>query len=403
MMTRFFACVALFAAVPLAGCSIKIGGDDDPPVPISGAGGAAGAAGFGGVSGGSGGCPSGQDRVDGRCVESWRRYEPSVRVDFNNVVVYGEMPTQLSLPDPPKSGFRLIVPPQDMGPGEEKSMCIAWAYPSALRHKHVYSARLYTTGGLHHSNMFGMVHHPMLGPSPYPACNPGQSDLFSHVGEIAQGIIPDVLFANSTQVVGGEQLVFAPGMGFKLTTDGREVATSIHFLNPSNERKRVEIVYDFYTMPPEKVVNDLVPYYYDNFAFEIAANTTADITTTCNLFGAGNIVSLMPHTHERAKQFTVDLLMNDGSEQRIYTGGSFDLESDIEVFAQPIDLTNARQIRHTCTVQNDLGAPIRYGNGTNEMCTLFGYMYPPSAQSLGIVQQNANGACAAANIGSNRK
>ncbi len=396
-MTKFFACMAILGALPLVACSIKIGGGDDAPVPASGAGGAAGRAG----AGGSSGCPSGQDSIDGRCVESWRRYEPLARVDLNNVVVYGEMPTQLSLPDPPKSGFRLIVPPQDMGPGEEKSMCIAWAYPK-LRNQHVYSARLYTTGGLHHSNMFGMVQHPTLGPSPYPACNQGQSDLFAHAGEIAQGIIPDVLFANSTQVIGGEQLVFAPGMGFKITTDGREVATSIHFLNPSSERKRVEIVYDFYTMPLDKVEKDLVPYYYDNFSFEIAANTTADITTTCNLFGAGNIVSLMPHTHQRAKEFTVDLLMNDGSEKRIYTGGTFDLESDIEVFDQPIDLANARQIRHTCTVQNELGAPIRYGNGTNEMCTLFGYLYPPSAQSLGIVQEGSSN-CTAMNIGAGRK
>jgi hypothetical protein len=388
----------MLTALPLVACSFEIGGDNDPPVSRSGG---AGGAGIAGAGGGSPGCPSGQEFVDTRCVESWRRYEPSARLDFNNVVAYGEMPTELSLPEPPKSGFRLIVPPQDLGPGDEKSLCVAWAYPE-LHNKHVYSARLYTTGGLHHSNMFGMAHNPMLGPSPYPVCHPGQSDLFAHAGEIAQGVIPDVLFANSTQVIGGEQLVFAAGMGFEVTTDGREVATSIHFLNPGTERKRVEVVYDFYTMPISKVEKELVPYYYDNFSFQVPANGTADITTTCNLFGAGNIVSLMPHTHQRAKQFTVDLLMNDGTEQRIYTGGVFDLESDIEVFDQPIDLANARQIRHTCTVQNELSAPIKYGNGTNEMCTLFGYMYPPSAQSLGIVQ-NANGECAATNIGAYRK
>ena len=72
------------------------------------------------------------------------------------------------------------------------------------------------------------------------------------------------------------------------------------------------------------------------------------------------------------------------------------------MFDQPIDLANARQIRHTCTVQNDLAAPINYGIGTDEMCTLFGYLYPPSAQSLGIVQ-NANGECSAVNIGANRQ
>ena len=151
----------MLCAISLAACSLRIGGSDEQ---LSGSAGAGGA-GVGGVGGGPGNCGSGRDFIDGRCVESWRRYDPPARVDFNNVVVYGEMPTELSLPEPPKSGFRLIVQPQNLGPGEEKSTCFAWAYPQ-LRNRYVYAARLYTTGGLHHSNMFGMVHNPTLGPSP---------------------------------------------------------------------------------------------------------------------------------------------------------------------------------------------------------------------------------------------
>jgi len=36
------------------------------------------------------------------------------------------------------------------------------------------------------------------------------------------------------------------------------------------------------------------------------------------------------------------------------------------------------------------------------MCTLFGYLYPPPAQGLGLVQ-SADGTCSAVNIGLNRK
>jgi hypothetical protein len=43
------------------------------------------------------------------------RYEPQTRIDFDNVVSYGGAPT-LRLPDPPKSGFRLVVPPMDLEP-----------------------------------------------------------------------------------------------------------------------------------------------------------------------------------------------------------------------------------------------------------------------------------------------
>ena len=322
---------AVSAALPLVACSFKIGGSDEE-------GGAAGAAGKGGAGGGTGNCKAGEEFFQGRCVDPTHRYEPKARIDFDNVVSYGEMPRSSCLPDPPKSGFRLVVEPQVLGPGEERSTCIAWGYPE-LVHRHVYAARLYVNTGLHHSNMFGMPLHPTLGASPYPGCNPQQADLFAHQNEILNGTIPDVLFANSTQVVGGEVLLFAPGMGFKLTTDGREVATTIHFLNPSTTEQRIEVVYDFFTMPADQVVNDLVPYYFDNFSFQVPPSSTQDVSLTCGPLAGGNLVSLMPHTHKRARAFTVDLIAEDGSEKRIYEGGDYDLESDIVVFAKPIAWT----------------------------------------------------------------
>lgn len=391
---------ALFGLVslPLVGCSISIGTPSDEASGGKSASGGSGG-GSGSSSGGTGNCAAGQEWFEGRCVDPLRRYEPTARIDFNNVVSYGEAPQLLNLPDPPHSGFRLIVAPRTLPPGVDIETCVAWAYP-ALVHTHVYAARVYVNTGLHHSNMYGMPLDATLGPSPYPDCNTGQSDLFAHVNQILGGTIPDVLFANSTQIQGGEQIVFPPGMAFRLTTDGREVASSIHFLNTGAQDQRIEVVYDFFTMPADKVTTELVPYYFDNFAFSVPPSTTADVTTTCNVFG-GNLVSLMPHTHQRAQNFTVDLLATDGTEQRIYTRGDFDTDSHITVFPQPISLDGISQIRHTCTIQNDLTTPIVYGIGTNEMCTLFGYMYPPQDQVLGVVLNNAT-TCTAINIGANR-
>src|SRR6185503_13333845 len=181
------------------------------------------------------------------------RYEPATRIDFDNVVSYGDAPA-LDLPEPPKSGFRLVVPPMDLEPGEELEDCRAWAYPS-IKHKNVYAARLYTSGSLHHSNMYGTA-IPASGPSLYPACSQAQIDAFS-VPDLENIIY--VLFANSTQIESGEQIVFEPGMAFKLTTEGREVTTNIHWLNPTSRRIRSEVVYDFYTMPDELVEIELVP------------------------------------------------------------------------------------------------------------------------------------------------
>jgi hypothetical protein len=344
-------------------------------------------------------CAAGEELANGACVESLRRYEPAERIDFDNVVAYGGMPKNLVLPDPPKSGFRLVVPPRTLAPTEEVEDCQAWAYPN-IKYMNVYAARLYTTGGLHHSNMYG-VPLSSSGPSPYPACNSGQADLFTQVPNWLAGNITDVLFANSTQIDGGEQIVFHPGMAFSITTEGREVATTIHWLNVTANDVTSETVYDFFTMPDDQVTQPLVPFVFENESFRIPPHSVGEITTTCDLVEHGNIVSIMPHTHKRATAFTVDLLRGDGSSERIFEAGSFDTSSDIRVLDAPVSLEGFTQIRHQCTVNNDLSDTIVWGIGQNEMCTLFGYLYPPTAQLLGYVGSGDN--CLALDLGKSRK
>jgi hypothetical protein len=256
--------------------------------------------------------------------------------------------------------------------------------------------------------MYG-VSFSNVGPSPYPACAPGQGSVFTQVPKFLQGDIMDVLFANSTQIEGGEQIVFAPGMAFKMTTEGREAATSIHWLNVSGEATTSEIVYDFYTMPDELVETEIVPFVFENQAFELPPQQRNDIVTECSLDGTGNIVSIMPHTHKRAVEFEVTLLAKDGTERQIFHDGAFDTDSEITVFPDPISLAGVAGIRHRCAVENDLNRPIIWGTGDDEMCTLFGYMYPPSAEQIGFIggkdpnDPTKQGSCLAVNIGAYRK
>jgi hypothetical protein len=346
-------------------------------------------------------CDRGMEAWRGRCVDPTRRYEPEERIDFDNVVSYRAGQTVLDLPDPPKSGFRLIVPPRILAAGAEVEGCHAWALPD-IRHRFVYAARIYTNGGLHHSNLFG-VPIASSGPSPYPNCTAGQADVGAQLPNLLAGNILDVLFANSTQIEGGEQLVLPAGMAFELTIEGREAATSIHWLNTTTEELRSEIVYDFFTMPEDEVETEIVPFVFETTQIHVEAGTTEDVTTTCDLAApGGNIVSIMPHTHKRATAFDVELLRDDGSADSIFHDGAFDTESDITVFDDPISLEDYSRIRYTCRIRNELDQPIVWGIGDNEMCTLFGYLYPPSAQQLGYVLAGTNG-CATLNLGAMRR
>ncbi|AKT39205.1 hypothetical protein [Chondromyces crocatus] len=326
-------------------------------------------------------CAEGEEAFEGRCVDPITRYEPAQPLDRDNVVAYGEPLTRLSLPPPPKSGFRLIAPPIVVQPGQEISTCVSWPYPT-LNHNVVYAARLYTTPGLHHSNMIAKPVVPEHGPNPYPRCHPGADDPFGAL----PAVIPDVLFANSTQVEEGETLVFPPGTGFVVDTT-REVSTSIHYLNTASEPATIEVVYDYFTMPAEKLVRQVSPFAMSVADFSIPPFATDVVGTTCHVFG-GELVSLMPHTHKYAARFVTDLVRADGRTERLYEENGFDLESDITVYDDAIPLVDGDQMRFECTFRNTTDHDLRFGLGDNEMCILFGYVHPPEKQFVAFSETN---------------
>lgn len=336
-------------------------------------------------------CDEGSVFYQGGCIDPVRRYEPSTQLDANNVVAYGDALTELSLPPPPKSGFRIIAPPRTLDPGAEIDFCLSWPIPD-LTHNIVHSARLYTTGGLHHSNVVAKPLNAQVGPNPYPDCHDGAAD---PVGNIGAGI-PDVLFANSTQVEGQETIAFASGMGYFLDTT-REISTDIHFLNTLSEPRRIEVVYDFFTMPKEDLTQEVAPFVVNVEEFSIPPHTTEVVEANCTSFG-GNIVTIMPHTHDLAQRFTVDLIASDTKETRIFDDGAFDLESDIRRFEPALDISGAERIRHQCTFMNTHDVEVHYGLGINEMCTFFGYIYPPEKQFAGTVTKD-NGPCNSIQLG----
>ena len=318
-------------------------------------------------------CAAGEERFRGRCVDPARRYEPDERLDTDNVSAYGDPFTQTLLPEPPKSGFRIMAPPRLLQPGEEDLFCLSWPYPT-FQNEIIYAGRLYTTPGLHHSNLIAKPIDADTGPNPYPGCHPGASDPFSDIGSG----VPDVLFASSTQVTGEETLAFAPGMGFRVDKT-REIVTNIHLLNTSSEPLLVEVAYDFFTMPEAELENEVAPFTMQVDDFLIPPHSKQTIGSTCKVFG-GNVVSVMPHTHDLRRSFTVDLLDYEGKARDTVSYGAFDASSDIKQFHPPLSLEGIESIRFACAFDNTTDHDVVYGIGEDEMCILFGYMYPVDTQ-----------------------
>lgn len=347
MNSRLFAAHLLAALAVFPGCA-----GDPSPDPLT--------------------CAAGEELFQGACVDSARRYEPAARVDHDNVAAYGDPLTQLKLPDPPRSGFRIVAPPRTLAPGEEVETCLAWPIPATQEHI-IHAGRIYATPGLHHSNVIAKPVDPAVGPNPYPACNPGAADPFSKL----PSVIPDVLFANSTQVVGQETLAFPPGMGFHFDPS-REIATTIHFLNTGTTPQIVEVAYDFFTMPEASLEHEVAPFTLAVNDFLVPPHSIGKVGTDCQVYG-GDVVSLMPHTHKLAQDFTVDLVRGEKAE-RVLESGSYGLESDIHVYDPQISLEGVSSMKFECTFNNTTDHDVVYGIGSNEMCILFGYVYPVNAQ-----------------------
>ena len=164
----------------------------------------------------------------------------------------------------------------------------------------------------------------------------------------------------------------------------REISTDIQFLNTTSEPQHIEVAYDFFTMPENELVQEVVPFVMHVNDFSVPPHTVETVGATCAIYG-GHVVSLMPHNHERTTRFTVDLIDEAGTPTRILDKEGFDPASDIRVYDTPSPMGDSARIRHACTVDNELTQDIVYGTGVNEMCTLFGYLYPPEAQQLGVV------------------
>ena len=351
-------------------------------------------------------CDPGHIREGGECILDPYRFEPAEQLDVDNVVFGApdESLELLDLPPPPKSGFRLVMEPRYAAPGLDEEECHSWQLPD-ITHRWVYTAELHASPGLHHANLYGLAPDPEKGPQPSPGCR-GRADgqIFGQIQTVITGadtsdvIVPTVLFANSTQVIGGERYALAPGYAYELEP-GIEVMTDVHIQNTTPDELRVEAAWDFYTMPASEVTSPSAMFVYIFLDFLLPARAAKTITAECNWSG-GDVAAIMPHTHQWATGFNVDFgtaKMREyddmpevgGWEETLVRpyerAGTGLADSDIETYDPPVVTADANAVRFECQFDNTTDHDMCFGIGENEMCFLFGYTSPPEAQRVGII------------------
>jgi hypothetical protein len=156
--------------------------------------------------------------------------------------------------------------------------------------------------------------------------------------------------------------------------------------NPTPDPLRVEVVYDFYTMPEEEIVEELRAFMYMWTDFKLPAQSQKQLVAECDWYG-GNVSAIMPHMHSWGTSYDVKFLDDAGNVvANPYSRAGFNLpESDIEVYPDPIDTNAATRVQFTCGYDNTTDHPMCHGIGENEMCFFFGYVGPEEHQGFGII------------------
>jgi len=297
-------------------------------------------------------------------------------------------PVDARPPDNTVGGFRADLPEAVLMPGAETTPC--WILPLDVSgpSRFVGGAHLTVGKGLHHGNI---VARKKSGDG-VRRCGPGESSSAELALDVVNG--GAVLFASTTQISGEEWQRFPTGMAFALDPD-LEIVARMHYLNAGTQPLTIAPKYEWFTVDAAAVTTELAPFAWDFYDIDIPPLGEATARGQCFFDGPMHVVTIMPHMHRMGIGAAAGFLGGPRDGQRWFDSPGYDPESGlIRQFEPALDLGQdsvGRGVWFSCTWQNQLDKRLSYGLGDDEMCTMFGYAYPPSYAYSGFVR---NGACA---------
>jgi hypothetical protein len=172
----------------------------------------------------------------------------------------------------------------------------------------------------------------------------------------------------------------------------------VHLLNstPNDITGHAQII--LYSIPKEEVKVSLVPFEMAFRALKIPPHAKSRFSAQCDLTenflkSAGTpldskIYYILPHTHQHATRFFVDVYGGKSDGKSIVDVSGFNYEARGRFFDQPIDLSDAKGLSFGCEYENP-------GNDTlgwayeEEMCQLLGFAESKAA-FLSAVWESSN-------------
>lgn len=267
------------------------------------------------------------------------------------------------------AGFQLRTTGVDVGPGEDLEYCEVLELPGG-------SGETYYVGAVELANGEGS-HHLVL-----EAVRPGGT---------AEAKVAEVPLAEPFDCVGGAQ-TFGDGDGFenvavsqqpyfredlpsgigRVLHGGQRVVFDYHYYNTSDETVHARSAANFHLVAAEDVQHVARVFSFNNTMIDVPPLSKKAFVGECKFDDDVVLSSLMRHTHQWGRDFTVWYAGGPNAGQEIFR--TPDYEHGINhSFDAPISVNKGDGFRFECAFDNTENRPLRFGlNATDEMCMLFG-------------------------------
>jgi hypothetical protein len=282
-------------------------------------------------------------------------------------------------PPPPPGTIAHTFPSFTIAPGDNIYTCQSWTLGND-EELWINTVEMTTQGGFHHANLLFVPEDQFTGPDGTWDCNERE------YSEVVAGTAGGVFFAMSTQSETDRQ-EFPPGAAFRIPPRSR-ILGGVHLLNITSERFTTAMTVEAVTLPEASVTTPLQELYISNSALEIPARTVGAFSTDCNVATSYrsrarrpmdfNIYYVLPHFHEIATGFTLELSGGTRDGDVVYDSGGGVGDPLGMTMTEPFNVAGATGFRLTCTYDNASDAPVLYGlDREDEMCVMLAYTDAP--------------------------
>ncbi|MCB9763771.1 MAG: hypothetical protein H6739_28640 [Alphaproteobacteria bacterium] len=184
-----------------------------------------------------------------------------------------------------------------------------------------------------------------------------------------------LLFADNLQI-GSQTVEFPEGMATKLKSGSRILVQS-HYINPLPDSILVNDVINLEVVPEVEVETWAAPWVHTDVDFDLGPGEQS-VEVTCTFEQDINLLSIFGHMHEWGTEVTIDHHKLDGSTERIYEVGDWEIlfrDQPPRTGFEPGEfmVQAGESFTTTCNWYNDTDHNLSF---PEEMCVGVGMAYP---------------------------